>query len=230
MVSCGTINLGKDWRTASRESSGLAPDPAQVPEALVQVYAARAFNWRGIFAVHTWISTKPANSKVFKVHEVVGWRQWRGLPVVVSRPEIPDRFWYGNRPEVIGELRGEAAAQAITGIERAAKTYPYPDTYTVWPGPNSNTFTAHVVREVPELQIDLPPTAIGKDYLTNGGVVARAPSGTGYQLSLKGLLSVMAAWDEGLELNVLGLSFGVDALTPALKVPGVGRLGWGGFG
>jgi hypothetical protein len=35
---------------------------------------------------------------------------------------------------------------------------------------------------VPELRLDLPPTAIGKDFLPNGEVVARAPSGTGFQV------------------------------------------------
>ena len=43
----------KDWRTASREPAGFAPDPAQTPEAVVQVYAARAVGWRGYFGVHT---------------------------------------------------------------------------------------------------------------------------------------------------------------------------------
>ena len=35
----------------------------------------------------------------------------------------------------------------------------------------------------------------------------------------------MAAREEGLEVNVLGLSFGIDPLTPAIKLPGIGRIG-----
>ncbi len=31
-----------DWRSASREPAGLAPNPAKTPEAVVQVYSARA--------------------------------------------------------------------------------------------------------------------------------------------------------------------------------------------
>jgi uncharacterized protein DUF3750 len=56
---------------------------------------------------------------------------------------------------------------------------------------NSNTFTAFVLRKNPELRVDLPPTAIGKDYL---GImpVARTPSGTGGQLSIFGLAGVAA--------------------------------------
>jgi hypothetical protein len=53
-----------------------------------------------------------------------------------------------------------------------------------------------------------------------------SPSGTGVQLSLLGLLGVTAGAEEGLELNVLSLTFGVDVKRPALKLPVVGRLGF----
>jgi len=78
---------------------------------------------------------------------------------------------------------------------------------------------------VPELELDLPVTAIGKDYPINGSVIDRAPSGTGYQLSMLGLLGLTLARDEGLELNLLGLSFGIDFSKPAIKLPFIGRLG-----
>ncbi len=121
-------------------------------------------------------------------------------------------------------MRGIAAA-AIPRIEAAVASYPYDREYSMWPGPNSNTFTAHVGREVPDLAMDLPTTAIGKDFLTNGGIVESAPSGTGGQLSLFGLLGVTVAREEGLELNILALNFGIDVLHPAIKLPGIGRIG-----
>ena len=74
-------------------------------------------------------------------------------------------------------------------------------------------------------ELDLPPTAIGKDYLPDGGIVAKSPSGTGFQVSFGGLAGVLLALDEGFEVNVLGLTFGFDVYPPALKLPGVGRLG-----
>jgi hypothetical protein len=104
-------------------------------------------------------------------------------------------------------------------------TYPYPDRYVTWPGPNSNTFTAYVARAVPDLRLELPPTAIGKDFLPGGALAARSPSGTGVQLSLFGLLGVLAGWQEGVEVNLLGLIFGVDVKSPAVKIPVVGRIG-----
>jgi hypothetical protein len=39
----------------------------------------------------------------------------------------------------------------------------------------------------------------------------------------------MLAVREGLEVNLLGLSFGVDPVRPALKVPALGRLGMAGL-
>jgi hypothetical protein len=114
--------------------------------------------------------------------------------------------------------------EIIERIETAVKDYPYPARYHVWPGPNSNTFTAFVLRQVPELRVDLPPTAIGKDYL-GWKSVGKTPSGTGGQASLFGLVGVAAGVEEGVEVNLLGLNFGVDPKSLSVKLPVVGRLG-----
>jgi hypothetical protein len=223
----GQAQLGRDFRTADRSSTGLAPAPSTTPEAIVQVYAARALNWRGIFGVHCWIATKPENAHEYHVHHVIGWRMYRNLPVVVSAPGVPDGRWFGNEPMIVGELRGEEAAQAIPKVLQAVESYPYPNEYNLWPGPNSNTFVAYVGRQVPELRMDLPPTAIGKDYPINGSILDRAPSGTGFQVSMLGVLAVTVAQQEGIELNLLGLNFGVDLFKPAIKLPFIGRIGYG---
>ncbi len=214
----------RDWRTANREPAGLAPDPATTPEAVVQVYAARAVRWRGYFGVHTWIAVKPAGATHFTVHEVNGHRLRRTGSARVTSERAPDGHWYGNRPELLGELRGDQAASAIPRIEAAVEAYPWASRYRIWPGPNSNTFTAFVLRDAPELRVDLPPTAVGKDYL---GIspVGRLPSGTGGQLSLLGVAGVAAGIEEGLEVNLLGLTFGIDPKSLSLKLPLVGRLG-----
>lgn len=236
LVLCGlcAIYLGyagnvgaKDWRTASREPAGLAPDPATTPEAVVQVYSARTVSWRGYFGVHTWIAAKPSNAEQFTVYEVMGYRLRRTGSAVVVHHRAADGYWYGNRPELLSDLRGAGVDEIITRIEAAVERYPYADTYRIWPGPNSNTFTAFVLRDVPELRVDLPPTAIGKDYL---GInpVGLTPSGTGAQLSLFGIAGVLAGAEEGLEVNLLGLTFGIDPGSLSLKLPLVGRLGPGG--
>ena len=226
-VLSGQAPLGRDFRTADRSSAGIAPRAETTPEAVVQLYYARALNWRGIFGVHTWIATKRENAAEYLVHQVIGWRLYRGLPAVVSAPGIPDGRWFGNEPTLVTELRGDAAAQAIPKILEAVSSYPYAHEYNVWPGPNSNTFIAYIGRQVPELRMDLPANAIGKDYPINGSLLDRTPSGTGYQVSMLGVLGVAMGREEGFELNLLGLNFGVDVFKPALRLPFIGRLGVG---
>lgn len=226
VAAFGPVTYGNDWRTAPRDSMGIAPPAASHPEAIIQVYSARAFNWRGIFGVHTWISTKAADADHYDVHQVIGWQLFRNLPVVVSKADLPDRSWFGQTPEVIADIRGDRAAKLIPKIREAVASYPYDADYHVWPGPNSNTFTAWVGRHVPELNLQLPATAIGKDYLANGKIIDTAPSGRGYQLSLFGILGLTLAPAEGLEFNLLGLNFGIDFDQTAIILPGVDRLGF----
>ncbi len=223
----GTLNA-QSWRTASREPAGLAPDPAMTPEAVVQVYSARAVSWRGYFGVHTWIAVKPTRAERFTVYEVMGFALRRGGDTaVVARNRPADGYWFGNRPELLSDLRGEGVDDIIRRIEAAVADYPYPGTYRVWPGPNSNTFTAHVLRAVPELKVDMPATAIGKDYLGTS-LVDTAPSGTGGQVNLFGVAGVLVGVEEGLEVNLLGLTFGISPKRLALKLPLVGTVRPGG--
>jgi hypothetical protein len=210
------------WYAASRAPTGLAPDPAEVREAVVQVYAARAFAWRGAFGVHTWIIVKRSHAAAFTRYDVVG---WGGPPVVRKNYLAPDAQWFGSAPELLLDRRGADVDALIGRIEAAVASYPHVNEYRTWPGPNSNTFTAWVARSVPDLGVDLPPTAIGKDYLPLSSAFVRAPSGTGGQVSLLGVLGLTVAAEEGVELNVLGLSLGVDLTRPALRLPGLGRVG-----
>jgi len=224
-LALGRVDLKHDWRSGSRAAAGLAPDPATTPEAVVQVYGARSLGLKGVLGLHTWIAAKPAGAAHYTVYEVFGWRVRHGLPALRVSQRTPDGRWFGYTPEVLTERRGAAAAAVIADIEAAVTAYPYADSYRMWPGPNSNTFTAFVARRAPGLGLDLPPTAVGKAYLAPGQVLAPAPSGTGYQLSLFGVLGVVAAWEEGVEVNLLGLGFGVDPLDLAIRLPGIGRLG-----
>jgi len=193
--------------TGIAAAADLAPDPAQVREPVVQVYGARTKGAKGLFGVHTWVAVKPTDAREWTVYEVIGWRLRYSDSALAIRSRVPDERWFGSAPELLADKRGPGADALIARIDRAAREYPYPGEYSVWPGPNSNTFTAWVVRAVPELEVDLPPTAIGKDFLGDR-LVASAPSGSGVQVSLYGLLGFTASGVEGLEVNVLGLTFG----------------------
>ena len=165
VLSISACTVSGDWRTASRESAGLAPDPDEHEQAIIQVYGADAWGWRGWFAIHTWISTKRAGELEYKVHDVVGWRKRYGGSVVRAMPDVPDRYWYGAKPELIAEVRGDRAEALIDEIEQAVADYPWKDEYQAFPGPNSNTFVAWVGKQVPGLGLELPFSAIGSGYV-----------------------------------------------------------------
>ena len=203
--------------------AGLAPDPATTPEPVVQVYGARTLGVKGIFGVHTWVAVKPANAMSWTVYEIIGWRlRWSDSALVI-RSRQPDAPWFGAEVELYADKRGQGVEELIARIDKAARAYPYANTYTLWPGPNSNTFTAWIARAVPELRVDLPPTAIGKDYIGATNFVSTAPSGTGFQFTVAGLFGVVASPVDGFELNLLGLNFGASG--SGLKLPLVGRIG-----
>lgn len=216
----------QDWRTADRGSAGLAPLPKDEPRAVVQVYAARTVGWKGYFGVHSWIASKEQGASHYETYQVIGYRQRRGLDVVVVQESIPDGRWFGAEPELLRDLRGPGAARAIPKIRQAASRYPYQKEYRVWPGPNSNSFVSYILRRVPEIGVELPAHAVGKDWIDRGHLAGVSETRTGFQLSLFGLLGLTVGLGEGLEINLLGLTFGIDFLRPAFKLPMVGRVGF----
>ena len=222
LISCANA----DWRTADRSSANIAPLPLEVNEAVVHVYVARTFNWKKYLSVHSWVAYKEKGAKEYMVYHVLGWRVRGGGTSIIGKKDIPDRKWYGNIPELITDIRGVKAETAIPKIKNAIKSYKYPNFYRMYPGPNSNSFVSHIIRNVDEMQVELPPHAIGKDWLDDGSLFARSESGTGGQVSIFGLLGITLGLAEGIEINVLGLSFGIDILRPAIKLPAVGRLGF----
>ena len=156
---------GKDWYTASRESAGIAPDPADTDEAVLHVYGARTWGWRGWFAIHTWIAAKRTGETFYTVYDVVGWRGYSGQSVMRIFKDIPDRYWYGEKPRLLKEHRGDGVDELIDAVEKAAHSYPWKNSYKAYPGPNSNTFTAWIAKQVPELKLELPFSAIGSGYI-----------------------------------------------------------------
>lgn len=161
LSACSNAN----WRTASREPAGIAPNPLLVNDAVIEFYGADAFSWRGWFAVHTWLAVKPAEAEEYTVYEVVGWRVKRGLPALTQyNTKTPDRYWYGAKPEKFLSITGEKAQELIPKVIAAIERYPWANEYTLLPGPNSNTFPAWVGLQVPGLELEMPFRAIGSSY------------------------------------------------------------------
>ncbi len=70
----------------------------------------------------------------------------------------------------------------------------------------------------------LPATSVGKDWrgLVGAGLTSER---TGVQLETP-LLGLKVGLKEGIEVHVIGLSFGIDLWPPAIILPlGPGRLG-----
>jgi hypothetical protein len=214
----------RSWREADWSSTGSLPAAADYPQARVMVMNGRTGGWKGVVALHSWIVFKRADAQNWTRYDVVGW----GKPVR-QNSYPPDGRWYGNLPTVLADISGAQAAALIPKIEEAVKSYQYANAgdYRIWPGPNSNTFVASVLRAVPELGVAMPPNAIGRDFRPTP-YAGLSDSRTGIEASLWGLLGIKVGWVEGIEVNALGLVAGLDLRHPALKLPGFGRIGFDG--
>ena len=152
-------------------SVALSPDslkPSQNLEgAIIRIYGADVWGIRGRFAIHTWIATKSASEDEFTLHEIIGWRLRRTDTALAISQGRPDRPWFNSPAILLHEVTGDAAAKLIPEVQAAIHSYPYAKTYTMWPGPNSNSFTEWVGLSVPELKLDLPIKAIGSSWMVD---------------------------------------------------------------
>jgi len=142
-----------------------APDPASHPDAVVQVYGADVLGFRGKFAIHTWVATKPKDAANYGIFQVIGWRLRRGRPALSVSEGNPARPWFGSPAVLLLEKRGAEAEALISRVHEAVDSYPFANEYKMWPGPNSNSFVAWIGLEVPELGLDLPAKAIGQSWM-----------------------------------------------------------------
>jgi hypothetical protein len=199
----------------------MLPQASADGDARLLVFSGRTGRWKGIFSVHSWVVFKPAGATTWSRYDVVGW----GQPVRQNGWD-PDGRWYGDVPRVLVDVKGAAAEAMLPRVRAAITDYSYRNLgdYQMWPGPNSNTFIAAVLRAVPELGTTLPANAVGKDF-RDGFYAGLTDSRTGVELSLYGVVGIKLGWVEGIELNMLGLVAGLDLRHPAVKLPGFGRLG-----
>jgi hypothetical protein len=214
-------NGPRSWRTADWSSTGTLPAAADFTPARVIIFTGTAGAWKGIFSVHSWVVLKRANDTRWSRYDVVGW----GEPVRRNNWPV-DGLWYGNKPVMLADISGADAEKLIPRIEKAVSAYDYAQAgdYRIWPGPNSNSFIAAILRTVPELGVELPPNAIGRDF-RHGFYAGWTDSGTGVEINLYGCAGIKVGWVEGIEFNLLGLVAGLDLRYPGLKVPGYGHIG-----
>ncbi len=177
----------------------------------------------GFVAVHYWFVTFNPESgewhrwEVWQEPDVYG-ATWRHVHKDLM---YPDSGVGGGSYVIDKEWRG-AVAQDIIAVLKTSPGYPDRDIYRAWPGPNSNTYIAWVLKQS-TAWADLHPMGVGKDYLGLVGI-GRSTTETGIQLESP-LLGIKAGLRDGLEVHILSLTLGVDILPPAIKTP-FGRVGF----
>ncbi len=214
-------NDPRSWRDADWSSTGMLPAASDFKPARVIVFTGTAGAWKGVFSVHSWIVLKHENETRWRRYDLVGW----GEPVRLNNWPVDGR-WYGNVPVAIADISGADAEKLIPRVEAAVAAYQFARAgdYRIWPGPNSNSFVASILRAVPELALSLPPNSVGRDF-RDGIYAGLTDSRTGVEFNLNGFAAIKFGWVEGIEVNLLGLVAGLDLRHPGLKLPGFGRIG-----
>jgi hypothetical protein len=117
----------------------------------------------GLFAVHYWFV-------VLEGGKAQRWEVWqtknaggRSIGHVHCDLKGPDEGVGGGPACIAMEWRDETALK-VKNVLVNAKNYPYCQTYRYWPGPNSNTFAAWVLRQA-GIEFPLARKAIGCKYL-----------------------------------------------------------------
>ena len=209
------------WSAADWSSSGTLPRADEDGEAAIYLMAARTGGLKGALAVHSWIVWKEPGAREYTRYDKLGW----GSPV--RRNHRPaDGRWYSNTPQIVHAVTGPDAARLIPRFQRAIESYPYAmnGDYRLWPGPNSNSFIAHLLREVPEFGATMPPNATGRDFAPGPLAIDWTVDGRDLHVTFGGFAGLAIGANSGFELHFLGLVAGIDPSRPALKIPALGLV------
>jgi hypothetical protein len=116
----------------------------------------------GIIAWHYWFVVADATGR----HR---WEVWQtknagGFCIGHVHRDLkePDAGVGGGRSRIAAQWTGEAARRLAEVLSRS-ENYPYCERYRLWPGPNSNTFAAWVLRQA-GIDKPLDPRGIGRNY------------------------------------------------------------------
>jgi hypothetical protein len=167
-------------------------------------------------ARHGWIVVRPASGRLHRF-------EYGGR----SNESDPFSDFAAGDVMVHGVFEGSAEEIAAKDacLATADRDYyrEYPGYFPI-PGPNSNTFVAFLIRRC-RLGIELPATAIGRDYV---GLIGAdlTEARTGIQLGTFPF-GLRLGLREGVEVHFFGLPLGVHFWPPGINVPvNPGRIGF----
>jgi len=206
------------WNGEDCSATGLLPDAATNPSAAIYVLSARTSGLKGALASHSWIVIRKPGARSYERYDKMGWGEviWKnGFPA--------DGLWFSNPPVIEHAIEGAAAARLIPAVEAAIASYPYAEkgNYCAWPGPNSNSFVAHVLRAAPEIG-RMPATAIGRDFYPRSTWSWQAAHGC-IEINLRGYGGI-AVGMRFFEIRFLGLVGGIDLKRRVILIPAVGPI------
>lgn len=178
--------------------------------------------WYAQFATHGWFDVREVEGGAWTRIEVLSPASGVQVSELAQDRALADLRW-NNRPvRVHGVLRGSEAAIAARELLNSAAAYDGED-YRAIPGPNSNSFVATLVADTTRLRTTMHHNAVGKDYLTPLGV-ARTPSKSGGRIDTPWIGGALGL-QEGFELHLVGLQFGVGLWPPRICVPFLPEIG-----
>jgi hypothetical protein len=198
-------------------------DSTKIPDTnVVQLRYATLPSPLSHVAIHYWFAVFTSDDKKWSRWEV--WQNPDQVPAswghVHKNLMHPDSGVGGGAYKIEKEWRGKRARNIINVLNKPNE-YLYRNQYHAWPGPNSNTYVAWVLKQA-RIPVDLNPKAIGKDFL--------GPIGAGLSSTLTGvqvdspILGLKAGLKDGIEIHLLCTTIGLDFWYPAFKTP-FGRLG-----
>ncbi len=178
--------------------------------------------WYTHFATHGWFDLRAEAGGPWTRVEISSPYSGMRIDEIAEWQALADERWDDRDVRVRGVLTGAKAREAARDLLERAAAYD-DDLYRAIPGPNSNTLVAALVDAVPHLRTTMHHNAVGKDFATPVGF-ARTPSKTGARLDTP-VIGVALALQEGVELHLAGLSFGVGIWPPRLEIPFVPEIG-----
>jgi Protein of unknown function (DUF3750) len=174
---------------------------------VVQLRYATLPRCLGAIAVHYWFTVFDPISRQWRRWEVWQTKNAGGKSIGHIHCDLrhPDCGVGGGAYRLAAEWDG-GAARDICAILARPQEYPHWDRYRAWPGPNSNTFVAWVLRKA-GLHHSFDPRAIGKDYMGLLGI--RLWSRPAYAQVETPILGVRISLHAGVEVHLLGLTCGL---------------------